>query len=82
MHIEAAVVGEEFAEENNGFVEPFEVGVESFAPGIPVRLLFNDRGFLDKGKAGSPLGGGVCLAEVVVIIAGGVDFGRCGLPWA
>jgi hypothetical protein len=68
MHIETAVVGEEFAEENNGFVEPFEVGVETFAPGIPVRLLFNNRGFLDKGKAGNSLNGGVCRAEVIVIV--------------
>ena len=58
MYIKAAVIGEEFAEEDNGFVEPFKVGVESFAPGIPVCLLFYNRGFLHERKAGSSLGGG------------------------
>ncbi len=48
MHEKAAVVGKEFAEEYDGFVEPFEVAVEAFAPGVAVGLLLDDARLLDE----------------------------------
>jgi hypothetical protein len=52
VNIEAAIVGEEVTEENDGFVKPFEVRVQPFAPRIAVGFLLDYARLFDEGDFG------------------------------
>jgi len=48
MHINTPIIGQEFAQQEGGFVKPLEVAVEAPPPGVAVGFLFDDAGLFYK----------------------------------
>lgn len=50
MDVKTAIISEKFTEENDRLIEPFQIRVQPFAPGVPICLLFDDGRLFDEGE--------------------------------